>query len=63
MATVGDIKELVRWHLEGRPETEIPALMESWKAEVCGKLMLDVIEGRKALRVTDLSAEVPVTIE
>ncbi len=63
VATVGDIKELVRWHLEGRPETEIPALMESWRAEVCGKLMLDVIEGRKALRVTDLSAEVPVTIE
>ena len=63
VATIGDIKELVRWHLDGRPETEIPALMESWRAEVCGQLMLDVLEGRKAIRVIDPSAEVPVRIE
>lgn len=62
-ATTGDIKELVRWHLEGRPANDLPVLMQSWRAEVCGNLMLDVLEGRKSLRVTDPSQEVPVRIE
>jgi ribonuclease D len=63
VGTISDIKELVRWHLDGKPETSIPVLLNSWRADVCGKLMMDVLEGRKSLRITDPSASVPVTIE
>lgn len=63
VATTSDIKELVRWYLDGKPADDIPVLMESWRGDVCGTLMLDVLEGRKSLRITDPANEVPVTIE
>lgn len=63
VGTTGDIKELVRWHLDGRSAYDLPVLMQTWRANVCGKLMLDVLEGRKTLRVTNPSHDVPVSIE
>lgn len=63
VASTSDIKDLVRWHLDGKPAGMVPTLMKSWRADVCGNLMIDVLEGRKSLRVTDPSSDVPVTIE
>jgi ribonuclease D len=63
VASTSDIKDLVRWHLDGQPAGTEPTLMQSWRADVCGNLMIDVLEGRKSLRVTDPSSDVPVTIE
>jgi ribonuclease D len=58
-----DLKELIRWHTQGHPESNRPALTQGWRSEVCGQTLLDVLAGRRALRVADPTAEVPVALE
>lgn len=63
VGSVSDIKDLVRWQIEGKPGNELPLLMQAWRADVCGNLMLDVLEGRKSLRVANPAGDLPVAIE
>jgi ribonuclease D len=63
VANVADLKELVRWHLDGRTGLRGPALLEGWRGLVCGQLLLDVLDGRLALRVVDPESEFPVALE
>ncbi len=63
VANVADVKHLVRWYLEGAKREHTPLLLQGWRAELCGKLMLDVLEGRVALRVADAASEFPVALE
>lgn len=58
-----DLKDLIRWHTRGRPESRRPGLTLGWRDEVCGRTLLDVLDGRLALRVVDPQAEVPVALE
>jgi hypothetical protein len=58
-----DLKELIRWHAQGRPESSRPDLALGWRDDVCGKTLLDVLAGQVALRVVDPQAEVPVALE
>ena len=61
--TSSDLKELVRWHVEGRPESHRPFLASGWRETVCGETLLDVVAGTRALRVVDPEADVPVSVE
>jgi ribonuclease D len=63
VANVADLKSLIRWHLEGSDAARCPALLRGWRAELCGSLLLDVLEGRVALRVADPGNEFPVALE
>ena len=63
VGTASDLKELVRWQSHGRPETERPVLTTGWRGEVCGEVLLDVLQGRRGLRVADVNSEVPVEVE
>jgi ribonuclease D len=63
VGSTNDLKDLTRWHTQGRPESARPALARGWRGEVCGEFLLDVLAGRSALRVTDPLAEVPVAVE
>jgi ribonuclease D len=63
VANVADLKHLVRWHVDGRDESNPPALLQGWRGEVCGALLLDVLEGKLALRVVDPESEFPVALE
>lgn len=63
VGTSNDLKDLVRWHSQNCPESSRPDLAEGWRAEVCGKPLLDVLSGRCALRVADPKADVPVVLE
>jgi ribonuclease D len=63
VANVADLKHLVRWHLGGRDDSERPALLVGWRGELCGPLLLDVLEGKLALRVVDPESEFPVALE
>ncbi len=63
VGSVSDIKDLVRWLLDGKPADDLPLLMQAWRADVCGSLMLDVLEGRKTLRVANPGGDLPVAIE
>jgi ribonuclease D len=58
-----DLKELIRWHVQDRPDAFRPFLATGWRDEVCGEILLDVLAGRRALRVVDPQAEVPVAVE
>ncbi len=58
-----DLKELIRWHLDNRPVNSRPELARGWRDEVCGETLLDVLSGRRALRVADPRADVPVALE
>ncbi len=63
VANVADVKHLVRWHLDGAPEAHRPALLQGWRKELFGSVLLDVLQGRVALRVTDAGSEFPVELE
>jgi ribonuclease D len=63
LGTTADLKEVVRWHVAGRPADHRPALLEGWRGEVCGQTILDVVAGKRALRIVDPEAEVPVALD
>lgn len=62
VGSVADLKDLVRWHTEGRPEPRRPELARGWRDVVCGEPLLDVLSGRCALRVVNPQADVPVAL-
>src|SRR5262249_29212605 len=62
-ANVADLKALICWHLEGRDDARRPALLRGWRADLCGALLLDVLQGRIALRVADPGSEFPVALQ
>jgi ribonuclease D len=63
VANVADVKQLIRWHLDGRPAGVCPTLQQGWRAGLCGRMLLDVLEGRVALRVADPGSDFPVSLE
>ena len=58
-----DIKELIRWHVQGRPESSPPRLATGWRRAICGETLLGVLAGHRRVRVVDPLAEVPITVE
>jgi ribonuclease D len=58
-----DLRELIRWQVDGRPDDRVPSLASGWRKEVCGETLLDVLTGRRALRVVDPEADVPVALD
>ncbi len=63
VGSTADLKDLIRWHVEGQPAERQPSLLQDWRGEVCGHTLLDVLSGRRALRVVDPTAEVPVALD
>ncbi len=58
-----DLKDLIRWHSAGQPADRLPALMTGWRGQVCGQVLLDVLSGKRSLRIVDPEAEVPVALD
>lgn len=63
IATSNDLREFVRWSLNGRNDDEQPQLMQGWRSEVCGQLLTDVLDGKIALRVADPKSDHPLIFE
>jgi ribonuclease D len=63
VANVSDLKHLIRWYLDGRPESDRPSLIAGWRGQLCGALLLEVLEGRRTFRVVDPASEFPVALE
>ena len=59
VANVADVKQMVRWYIEGASDTDRPAILQGWRADLCGGILLDVLEGRVALGVSDPPANFP----
>jgi ribonuclease D len=63
VGTASDLQDLVRWHVfEGR-KGERPRLLQGWRAEVCGDVLTDLLEGRTSLRITNPRSEAPLHFE
>ena len=63
VGTTADLRDLVRWHVqEGRAGTA-PRLACSWRAEVCGDLLEDVLDGKIAIRVADPTSDHPLVFD
>lgn len=60
VATAADLKDFVRWHVFDQRQGPRPRLMEGWRAEVCGQLLADVLDGNVTLRVTNPKSEYPL---
>ena len=62
-ANVSDLKHLIRWYLEGRSDRDRPTLLQGWRDEFCGELLLEVLEGKRTFRVVDPASESPIALE
>lgn len=63
VANQAELKQLIRWHLDGRPDDRRPGLLQGWRCELCGQTLLDVLGGRVALRVANPGSDFPVALE
>ena len=63
VATSADLRHLVRWHVFQERTGPAPRVTEGWRAEVCGDLLSDVLDGRVALRVADPTSDHPLIFE
>jgi ribonuclease D len=63
IATSSDLREFVRWSLNGRQAEDRPQLIRGWRSEVCGQLLTDVLDGKIAIRVADLKSDHPLIFE
>ena len=62
LATSADLQEFVRWRLG--LTTEAPSqLVESWRGEILGQPMIELLEGKRVIRVADPNSPRPLRIE
>ena len=54
---------VLRWHAYGEREGTPPRLTQGWRAEVCGDLLRDVLNGKITLRVADPQSDHPLVFE
>jgi ribonuclease D len=63
VGTMSDIDELIRWHVLDKQRGETPKLLSGWRADVCGDLLTDLLDGKVSLRVTNPRADAPLRFE
>lgn len=63
VGTSADLRQLVRWHLYDEQQGEPPRLGSGWRAEFCGDLLADVMDGKIAMRVGDANSDHPLVFE
>jgi ribonuclease D len=60
LATTADLQEFIRWRMglsEKRPE-----LMTGWRGEILGQPLVELLEGRRFIRVEDINSPTPIHI-
>lgn len=63
VGTMSDLDELMRWHVFDNQRGELPKLMSGWRAEVCGDLLTDLLDGKVSLRVSHPKSDAPLRFE
>ena len=53
----------MRWHLYSEKSCGVPKLARGWRAELCGDLLTDVMDGKIAMRVADPNSDHPLVFE
>jgi ribonuclease D len=62
-ANMGDLKELVRTKMANEPLPETNLLMKDWRKEYVLPILNDVLAGKRSVRMTNLQADSPFTLE
>lgn len=62
LATSADLQEFVRWRL-GLNDEAPPQLMEGWRGEILGQPMIELLDGKRVIRVADANSPKPLVIE
>lgn len=63
VGTMADIDELVRWHVFDKQQGDLPKLMSGWRADVCGDLLTDLLDGHVSLRVSNPRSDAPLRFD
>ena len=63
VGTMSDIDELIRWHVLDGQQGSPPKLMDGWRAEVCGDLLTDLLDGKVSLRVSNPKSDAPLRFD
>ena len=63
LATSSDLQELVRWRMGRSGAAETPALLQGWRGRILGEPLQEILDGRRSIRVSDLSSPNPFTVD
>jgi ribonuclease D len=63
VGSMSDLHELVGWHSFRNRDGQTPQLLQGWRAEVCGNVLTDLLDGRVALRVANLQSDAPLAFD
>ena len=63
LATSSDLQDLVRWKLGLLPQDPEPPVLQGWRGEILGHSLLELLEGKRTLRVGDLGRRYPLVFE
>lgn len=63
VGTMSDIDELIRWHVLDAQKGQLPKLMDGWRADVCGDLLTDLLDGKVSLRVSNPRSDAPLRFD
>jgi ribonuclease D len=63
LATAADVQNLIRWHLGTAEEEGEPFLLDGWRGEILGRPMLDVLNGKRTVRVGNVRSPNPLVYE
>ncbi len=61
--TISDLRDLVRTKMRNEPPSPTNLLMTGWRREFVLPRLLEVLEGRRGLRIANLQAESPFVLE
>lgn len=62
VGTAQDLRELAAWHLGMIPKGSPPLLASGWRAEIIGKTLEDIIQGKVAIRVKNPKSANPLDL-
>lgn len=51
VGTTSDLRELIDWRLSNKSTEETPALAQGWRAEIVGRQIYDLLEGKTTIAV------------
>jgi ribonuclease D len=63
IANGADMRELVRTRLQSEPLPHHSPFSTGWRAKHILPELLQVLDGKRSIRVTDLQAEMPFSVE
>ncbi len=59
----GDVRDLIAWRLGERDEGAPPALAVGWRAEVIGRRLEELLQGRLSVHIRDATDDQPLAFE